>query len=344
MEDEIKSKFDSLRGMIGNTPLLEIECEYKGTIRHVYAKAEMYNFSGSLKDRVALYVCEKAYEEGRLKKGDVICEATSGNTGIAFAAVGTALGHHVVIYIPDSMSIERIKLMKAYGAEVRLVSHEQGDFVGSVKLSEEYAKTSNVFLPKQFTNIHNSDAHYLSTGPELVTQLNKFGLTCDAIVAGVGTGGTVMGVGRAIKKDNSNAKIFPLEPTTSPALASATNNKPAGYYAGCHRIQGIGDGFVPAIVNLEELDDILQVDDGDAIVMSKMIAKELGVGVGISSGANLIGAILAQEKLNNPNAVVATVFADSNMKYLSTDYANEHRMHDDYISKDIKLIKIRSIR
>ncbi|MDR0478447.1 MAG: pyridoxal-phosphate dependent enzyme, partial [Burkholderiaceae bacterium] len=193
-------KLRQLTGLIGNTPLLQIDCTYRGQPRRVYAKAEHYNLTGSIKDRMALHILWRAIEQGRLQPGAPIAEATSGNTGIAFSALGAFLGCPVVIFMPDWMSRERISLIESFGARVHLVSRAEGGFLGSIQKSEQFAaQTPGAFLPCQFSNHDNSQAHYLTTGPELWAQLQTCGVRPDAFVAGVGTGGTVMGVGRYLR-------------------------------------------------------------------------------------------------------------------------------------------------
>lgn len=326
-----EEKFKALEKLIGNTPLLKINFLYQGQPRCIYAKAEHYNLTGSIKDRVALHILKKAYEKGEIHEGETIVEATSGNTGIAFTAVGTCLGHPVVIYMPDWMSDERKNLIRSYGGEVRLVSKAEGGFLGSIAQCGALAAKGNAFLPCQFSNEENTQAQYQRTAPEIDIQLAAFGVTPQALVAGVGTGGTVMGLGRYFKEKNPDIKVHPMEPASSPTMST-------GYKVGSHRIQGISDEFVPDLIKLEELDDIIAVDDGDAIIMAQKLSKELGLGVGISSGANFIAAIIAQDLLEDPNAVVVTVFADDNKKYLSTDYVKEEKVKSEFLSKDVKLL------
>ena len=330
MDEKIRQKFEHIANAIGSTPLWEIHYAYKGKEYRLFAKAENYNLTGSIKDRVAYYILKKAYENGTINGSDVIAEATSGNTGISFSAIGSYLGHRVVIYMPDWMSKERINLMKGYGAEVRLVSKEEGGFLGSIALTEELQKQGGVFLPQQFSNEDNADAHYFTTGEELVRQLAAIGLKADGIVAGVGTGGTVMGIGRRLRKEKAECKIYPLEPLNSPTLST-------GYKVGKHRIQGISDEFVPPVLKMGETDAVISVDDTDSIILSQMLARKLGIGVGISSGANFIGCVMAQQKLGG-DAVLTTVFADDNKKYLSTDYSEAQTMQEHYISHDIRLL------
>ncbi len=336
MNQIVREKFAKIAPMISHTPLLEINLTYKGEPRVIYAKAEYYNLSGSIKDRVAYYILKKAYEDGTIKETDKIVEATSGNTGIAFSALGSYLGHEVVIYIPDWMSMERINIMKSYGAKVRLVSREEGGFLGSISLTEELAKEGDVFLPRQFSNEDNTMTHYLTTGDEIVQQLAAIGKKADGVVAGVGTGGTVMGIGRRLRDSNPNCQVFPLEPLNSPTIST-------GYKVGKHRIEGISDEFVPSILHMDEMSDVVSVDDGDAIIMAQMISQKLGVGVGISSGANLVGSIMAQNKLGKDSTIV-TVFADDNKKYLSTDYTKTQPIKEGYITKDIELVDMRAYR
>ena len=334
MDESIKRKFDDIAPLVGNTPLLEIDFLYKGSHRRIFAKAEYYNVTGSIKDRVAYYIMKRAYEQGEIHPGDMIAEATSGNMGIAFSALGSCLRHPVTIYMPDWMSMERINLMKSYGAQVRLVSKEEGGFLGSIAMTEELYKSGGVFLPKQFSNENNAEAHFLMTGEEIVRQLAALGLKADAVVAGVGTGGTIMGLGRRLRRKNPSCRVYPLEPLNSPTLST-------GYKVGKHRIQGISDEFIPSILKLNETDGVVSVDDIDSIIMARMLAEKLGIGVGISSGANFIGCIMAQEKLG-AEAVVTTVFADDNKKYLSTDYANDYEMKDSYVSSDVRLLDVKA--
>lgn len=330
-------KINNLSKMVGNTPLLEIRFKYKNEERRVYAKAEYYNLSGSIKDRMAFHIVKKSYELGRLKPGATIVEATSGNTGIAFSAIGRALGHKVTIFMPDWMSEERKKLMRSYGANIELVSKEEGGFLGSIAKADKLAEEDdNIFLPHQFSNEDNCEAHYLTTGPEIWYQLQEIGLKPDGFVAGVGTGGTIMGTGKYLKEMNPDIKLYPLEPANSPTLTT-------GYKVGKHRIQGISDEFIPPIVKLDQLDEIVQVDDGDAIIMAQKLAATLGLGVGISSGANLIGAIMAQDKLGK-DSVVVTVFADDNKKYLSTDLMEEEPLKDGFISPDVELLSVKAYK
>jgi cysteine synthase A len=337
MDDNYKKRIKGFANLIGNTPLLAIYFRYKGEEQQLFTKAENLNMTGSIKDRMAFHIVLRGAERGYLKPGAPIIEATSGNTGISFAAIGRALGHPVIIFMPDWMSEERINLIKGLGAEINLVSREDGGFVGSIELAEELAeKTKGAFLPRQFSNEDNVEAHYLTTGPEIWWQLGYRGLKPEAFLAGVGTGGTIMGVGKFLREQDDKIKLYPLEPSNSPTLST-------GKKIGTHRIQGISDEFIPPILKLTDLDNVVSVDDGDAIIMAQKIAAELGIGVGISSGANFIGALKVQNELTT-DAIVVTVFPDDNKKYLSTDLLNNEPVKDDFLSKDIELLGYRAFK
>lgn len=331
------TRLEALSVMIGNTPLLEIEFTYKGRRRRIYAKSENFNFTGSIKDRMALHVLRQAYKKGALKPGVPIIEATSGNTGISFSAIGRALGHPVTIFMPDWMSSERINLILSYGAKIVLVSKEDGGFLGSIRKSEDLAASlGGAFLPRQFSNEDNCAAHYQTTGPEIFWQLSMRGLKPDAFVAGVGTGGTVMGTGRYLREKFPGVRVHPLEPANSPTLST-------GHKVGKHRIQGISDEFIPEIVKLKELDAVVAVDDGDAIIMAQKLSRVLGLGVGISSGANFLGALKLQEELG-PDSVVVTVFSDDNKKYLSTDLMRDEPVKDGFYAPGVELTGVRGFK
>jgi cysteine synthase A len=331
------TRLSALSRLIGGTPLLEIHCRYRGHEHFVYAKHEAYNFTGSIKDRMALYILQRAYASGEIGPGDVIAEATSGNTGISFAAIGRALGHPVRIYMPDWMSRERVLVIQSLGAAVIPVSAELGGFLGSIRMADDFSRetresgTGRVFRPQQFDNTANVQAHYETTGPEISAQLQSIGKTPTAFVAGVGTGGTVMGVARHLRERfGKGVEAHPLEPANSPTLRT-------GHKVGRHRIQGISDEFVPSIVRLPELGRILDVWDGDAIVMSQRLANELGIAVGISSGANLLAALqIAHEQ--GAHACVATVFCDDNKKYLSTDLCSDEECKEHYQCNEVELL------
>jgi len=336
MHDNLNEKLNTLANLIGNTPIAKITLKHRGIPRVVYAKLEYYNYSGSIKDRMALNILLDAHKNFLLRDGFEICEATSGNTGISFAALGSFLGAKVTIFMPSWMSIERIQLMKSLGAEVNLVTHEQGGFLGSIQKARDYAKKGNVFLPEQFENQANTQAHYRTTAPEIWEQMEKFGAIPDAFVAGVGTGGTVMGIGKFLREKNPKIKAYPVEPANSPTMSTG------GKKIGTHRIQGVSDEFIPPIVNLAELDEIISIDDGDAIIAAQMLAKVFGLGVGISSGANLLAAIQVQEKFNH--TAVATVFSDDNKKYFSTDYSKTEQPKESFITNDLELISLEVMR
>ncbi len=336
MDKSIERQIKGLKSLVGNTPLLAISFTYKGETRKLYAKAENLNMTGSIKDRMALHIFRKAYQKGTLTRGQLIAEATSGNTGISIAAIGRAMGHPVTIFMPSWLSNERINLIQSLGAKIYLVSKDEGGFIGSIRMTEELAEREGAFLPRQFSNNDNIEAHYSSTGPEIWWQLRFHSLYPDAFIAGVGTGGTIMGTGRYLKERHNKIRLYAIEPENSPTLST-------GCKIGKHRIQGISDEFIPPIINLEELDGIIGVDDGDAILMAQKLASQLGIAVGISSGANFLGALKVQEKLGN-DAIVVTVFADDNKKYLSTDLLREEPVKDTFISKDIELTEFNAFK
>ena len=268
----------------------------------------------------------------------MIIEATSGNTGIAFSAVGRALGHPVTIFMPNWMSSERINLIRSLGATINLVSPEEGGFLGQHQAVRGASgrRSRESFLPRQFANEDNVEAHFLTTGPEIWWQLNFHGLRPDAFIAGVGTGGTIMGTGRFLGEKKPAVKLYPLEPSNSPTMST-------GYKVGKHRIQGISDEFIPPIVKLDRLDHVVAVDDGDSIIMAQKLAPRLGIAVGISSGANFIGALMVQDELG-ADAVVVTVFSDDNKKYLSTDLMREEPVKPGFLAPEIELLSFRSFK
>lgn len=334
----MKEKFDALSCLVGHTPMVEILLTFDGKERRVYAKLEHLNLTGSIKDRMALHILKNGYETGKIRQGDRIVEATSGNTGIAFAAAGAFLGNPVTIFMPDWMSQERIDLIRSFGAEIRPVTEKEGGFLGAIALAEEMGRGEGVFLPQQFSNLENVEAHCQTTGKEILAQIRKFGREPDGVVAGIGTGGTLMGIRKAILEQYPSCRFYPLDPENSSPLATG------GRAGGKHRIAGIGDEFIPEIVRLEELNDIILVDDGDAINMARILAAQLGLGVGISSGANFLGALKAQDLLEDENAVVVTVFADDNKKYLTTDLMREQPFKQDHLSPRIRLLGYRACR
>ncbi len=310
---------------IGNTPMVKIKYKRENRVNYIYAKLESYNLTGSIKDRVAYYIITKAKERGVLKSDMPIIEATSGNTGIALSALGAYYKHPVYIFMPDWASKERVELMKLYGAKVILVSKEQGGFKRCIEEAKKMSVEKEGFLSNQFSNNDNILAHYETTGEEIINALPE---KVDAFISGVGTGGTLMGIGKKMKKWNSNVKIIALEPDKMPLISQ---NK----IIGSHKIEGIGDDFVPDLLDKNIIDKVILVNDDDAINMSKKLANELGLGVGISSGANFIAGVLYQQNDNKP---VVTVFADDNKKYLSTDLAKETLIKEDFISQKIQLL------
>lgn len=312
-------------GLIGNTPMIKINYKYKGKSKYIYTKLEYYNLTGSIKDRVAFYIINNAKRRGDLKDDMPIVEATSGNTGISLSALGAFYNHKVYIFMPDWVSKERIELMEGYGANVKLFSKQDGGFLRCVNESKNFAVSKNAFLANQFSNKDNFLAHYETTGEEIIKNIPE---TLYGFVSGVGTGGTLMGIGTRLKEKFKDLKIVAIEPDKMPIISK-------GIILGDHKIEGIGDEFVPDLLNKKIINDIFLVNDDDAINMSKKLAKDLGLGVGISSGANLIGAILLNEKINKP---VVTVFADDNKKYLSTELFKKSEVKEKFISNNVKFI------
>ena len=312
--------------LIGNTPMVKIKYRYQDKVGYVYAKLEYYNYTGSIKDRVAYYILKKSKELGLLKDNQPIVEATSGNTGISLAALGAYYNHPVHIFMPDWASVERVSIMKLYKAHVHLVSKEEGGFREAIRRSEEYAKKLDGFLPRQFENNLNVEAHYNTTAKEIVSSMPLV----DTFVSGIGTGGTLMGVAKYLKEKDKTIKIIALEPNKMPLLSG-------GKIIGNHKIEGIGDDFIPKIVDKKYIDDIIVINDEDAINMSRLLAKKLGLGVGISSGANFLASVLS----NGNN--VATVFADDFKKYLTTDLTKEIDTNPKLLSNQIELLDMEVI-
>lgn len=310
--------------MIGNTPMIKIRYIKDGMEHDVYIKVEYYNLTGSIKDRMANYILMKAKEKGVLKDGMPIIEATSGNTGISFAALGARYGHPVTIFMPDWCSSERKKLMKSYGADVILVSKEEGGFTECIKRADECAIEKNGFRPNQFSNLDNPKAHYLKTAHEIIETVPDV----TGFVSGIGTGGTLIGIGSLLKEKNQNINVVAFEPVNMPILSG-------GKVIGPHKIEGIGDDFIPEIVDRSMIDDVYLIDDQDAVNMARLLARKLGLGVGISSGANFLAAVMLEEV--KPGKVV-TVFPDDNKKYLSTSYCNDIEENDIFLSNQITLL------
>lgn len=312
--------------LIGNTPMIKIKYKYNEKENYVYVKLEQYNLTVSIKDRIALYIIEEEKKNKVLKDKMPIIEATSGNTGISFSAIGTKFGHPVHIFMPDWVSRERIKLMELYGAKVNLVSKEDGGFKKCIKLADILANKINGYRPNQFSNFLNTECHYKYTANEIIKQLNnnKIG----GFVSGIGSGGTLMGISKRLKEEYPNIIIGVVEPLQMPLLT--TKN-----IIGNHKIEGIGDDFIPDLVDTKIIGKVFDIDDEDAINMARLINKKLGLGVGISSGANLLGAILLSECTTNS---VVTIFPDDNKKYLTTDLSNKINLKKELISNKIELL------
>lgn len=295
--------------LIGNTPLLElkhIENKY-GLKAKLFGKMEYFNATGSVKDRIARKMIEDAQERGILKKGSVIIEPTSGNTGIGLAAVGTSLGYEVIIVMPETFSIERRKLIRAYGAKIVLSDGKKG-MPGAIEKANELAKEyENSFIPAQFDNPANWKAHYETTGPEIYEDLEG---KVDILISGVGTGGTITGTGRYLKEKKEDVKVIAVEPASSPVLS--------GGQAGPHKIQGIGAGFVPKVLDTSVYDKVITITNEDALSTGAMFGKTEGLLVGISSGAALWAGIEEAKKEENAGKNIVVILPDSGDRYLST--------------------------
>lgn len=301
--------YSSADQLIGKTPLLElthIEKEY-GLKAKIVAKLEYFNPAGSVKDRIAKAMIDKAESEGKLKDGSVIIEPTSGNTGIGLASVAAARGYRIIITMPETMSVERRQLIKAYGAEIVLTEGAKG-MKGAIEKAEELAnEIPNSFIPGQFVNEANPTVHREHTGPEIFEDTDG---KVDIFVAGVGTGGTVTGVGEYLKSKNPNIKIIAVEPASSAVLSTGV--------AGAHKIQGIGAGFVPDVLNTKIYDEIIPVTNEDAFDIGKKIGKKEGVLVGISSGAAAFAAIELAKRPENEGKTIVVLLPDTGDRYLST--------------------------
>ena len=301
----------SIDQLIGNTPLLKLNRIVPEDAADVYVKLEFFNPAGSIKDRIALAMIEKAEAEGKLKPGDTIIEPTSGNTGIGLASVAAAKGYHLIIVMPETMSVERRKLMQGYGAELILTPGADG-MKGSIAKAQELVDTKGYFMPMQFENPANPAIHEATTGQEIIDAFGKDDLP-DAFVAGVGTGGTLSGIGHALKKADPNIKVYALEPAESPLLKEGK--------AGKHKIQGISAGFIPKTLDQEVYDGIIEVSSDDAIKTGQAVGRLEGFLPGISAGANIYGAIELAKQLGKGKKVV-TVSPDGGDRYLSTDLFN----------------------
>lgn len=301
--------YDSIDELIGKTPLLELKrIEKKFNLKaKLVAKLEYFNPAGSIKDRVAKAIIDDAEKAGKLKKGSTIIEATSGNTGIGLALVGTARGYKTIIVMPETMSIERRKLMKAYGAEIVLTDGAKG-MSGAIEKAEELAKTiPNAYIAGQFVNPSNPEIHRKTTGVEIYEDLDG---KVDYLVSAVGTGGTITGIGEYLKSENPNVKVIAVEPKSSPVLSEGVK--------GAHKIQGIGAGFIPEVLNTSVYDEIIPVSDDDAFITGRLIGKTEGFLVGISSGAALWAGIDVAKREENSGKTVVVILPDGGDRYLST--------------------------
>ncbi|MDT2595894.1 cysteine synthase A [Enterococcus dongliensis] len=299
--------YDSILDTIGETPIVKLENMTTNDMAQIFVKLESFNPGGSVKDRIALKMIEDAEENGKLKPDMMIIEPTSGNTGIGLAMVGAAKGYPVTLVMPDTMSVERRKLMQAYGANLVLTPGADG-MKGAIAKAEELAAKNNGFIPAQFDNPANPKVHEETTAKEIVDVFETNGL--DAFVAGVGTGGTITGVGNELKRMYENIKVYAVEPEESPVLE--------GGQPGPHKIQGIGAGFVPSILNTEVYDEVLPVKSSDAIQTAREIAKKEGILVGVSSGAALFAALEVAKKML-PDQKVLVLLPDNGERYLSTE-------------------------
>ena len=298
-----------LTELIGNTPLLELNkfSENKGLSTPLIAKVEFFNPGGSVKDRIALAMIEDAEKKGILKPGATIIEPTSGNTGVGLALVSAVKGYHLILTMPETMSIERRNLVKAYGAEVRLTSGKDG-MPGAIRAAEELRDSiPGSIILQQFENPANPEKHYLTTGQEIWNDTDG---EIDIFVAGVGTGGTVSGVAKALKEKNPNIKVIAVEPASSPVLN--------GGQSGPHKIQGIGAGFVPKTYNPELIDEVLDIENDDAIRTGRELARTEGLLVGISSGAAVFGALQIASRPENAGKKIVALLPDTGERYLST--------------------------
>lgn len=301
--------YEKITDLIGKTPILKLAnySKLNNLEAEIFGKLEYFNPAGSVKDRIAKAMIEDAESKGALKPGSVIIEPTSGNTGIGLAAVAASKGYRIIIAMPETMSIERRNLMKAYGAELVLTEGAKG-MKGAIEKAKELASTTpNSFIPSQFTNVANPTTHSLTTGPEIWEDSDG---KVDIFVAGVGTGGTISGVGEYLKSKNPNIKIVAVEPAASPVLSKGT--------AGPHKIQGIGAGFVPETLNTKIYDEIIAVENEDAFETGRTLARKEGLLVGISSGAAVYAATVLAKRAENKGKVIVALLPDTGERYLST--------------------------
>ena len=316
-----------MNNLIGNTPMIKIKYKYNNKEKYIYVKLEQYNLTGSIKDRIADYIIKEEKKNKNLLPNMPIIEATSGNTGIAFASLGAKYNHPVYIFMPSWASKERIELMKLYNAKVILITKEEGGFKKCIELADELALKINGYRPNQFSNSLNTECHYKYTGEEILNQL--IDINIEGFVSGIGSGGTLIGICKKLKEKFPNLITTAVEPSNTPLL---TQNK----IIGPHQIEGIGDDFIPDLVDTKLIDKVYDISDEEALNMTKLINQKLGLGVGISSGANLLGAILLNEEKNINNTV--TIFPDDNKKYLTTNLTKEINKTKNLISNKIELI------
>lgn len=316
------------RGIMSNklyTPLIRIKYKYNDKTKYIYAKLEYYNLTGSIKDRVAKYILEDAINSDLVCSNTPIIEASSGNTGIALAALCAKNKLPLHIFIPKHISKERKILLESYGAHIHEIKKRKNSFVACVNEAKLFAEKEHGYFTNQFSNDANYLAHYNSTGKEIIKQLDT---KIDGFVSGVGTGGTLMGISDRLKSKYPNISVVAIEPSSMPILSNGKIIKK-------HKIEGIGDDFIPELIDKNKIDDVILIDDDDAINMSKKLCYELGLGVGISSGANFLGSVLLNDEKKYP---IVTVFADDNKKYYSTELFKKKKINHDLISNNIELL------
>lgn len=295
--------------LIGNTPMMVLEIFREKRKWKIFAKLECLNPSGSVKDRIAKYIIEKAEERGELKKDSIIVEATSGNTGIGLTMVSAVKGYSVIIVMPEHMSLERRKIMLSLGAKICLTPKEESFAGAREKTLQMASKDKRVFLTRQFENLDNIDCHYETTGQEIIKQMEYKKI--DAFIDGVGTGGTLMGVGKALKEIYPDCMIVAVEPAEAAILSGETEMHE-------HKIAGIGDGFIPELLDIKCIDEVVRIKSDDAVEMAKIMSKKYGLLIGISSGANILASIEILKKIGEDKSVV-TVLPDRSERYFSTD-------------------------